>query len=161
MGLFDYVHCSGPEFVCSEGHDLTAEEFQSKDFGCTMGDVSISSTSIDLDSGKWGDGPPERPLLGRFYVYCTCRRCPAFIQAKTANMCSHGVTFCIEVVDDRVRSIKRASPPTAEWLESEPKQSYMAGCLGPMPYDEAQSLRMRMLRGEVPAPHPPEGRLEP
>lgn len=22
MGLFDYVHCDHPSFVCSEGHDL-------------------------------------------------------------------------------------------------------------------------------------------
>jgi hypothetical protein len=31
MGLYDTVKVSDPRFVCSEGHDLSDEEFQTKD----------------------------------------------------------------------------------------------------------------------------------
>lgn len=141
MGLFDYVHVSGPEFVCSEGHDLSDGDFQSKDFGCTMGDVTIGGGAIVLDSGRWGDGPPDRPLLGRFDVYCSCDRCPCFVQSGTGNLIDVEVEFRVEVVDDAIRSITRTSPSTAEFLATTPTQPWMVGGLGPMTHGEARIVR--------------------
>ena len=46
MGLFDTVTVRDPRFVCSEGHDLSDEEFQTKDLGCTMGSATIGFAAI-------------------------------------------------------------------------------------------------------------------
>lgn len=138
MGLFDVVHTERAEFQCSEGHDLNGEEFQTKDLGRTMGTWAIADV-IDGTPGGYGD-PPRRPLLARLFVYATCERCPAFVQANTFNLCPCGVEFEVEVVDDVVRAIRRVSPSTAEWLESEPKEAYMVGCYGPMPFAEAERM---------------------
>lgn len=58
MGLFDYVTVRGPSFVCSEGHDLSGEEFQTKDFGCEMGQVFIEEHRR-ATTRKWCLGTPE------------------------------------------------------------------------------------------------------
>lgn len=141
MGLYDHVSVSGPEFVCSEGHDLSVREFQSKEFGCTMGHVAISAEGVTLEPGGWGD-PISRPLLGRFYVYSSCTLCPAFVQARTHNLIECSVEFEIEVVDDRVRSIKRISQTTADFLLKTPKEDWMKDCKGPMPHADAYELHL-------------------
>ena len=143
MGLFDYVTVRDPRFACSEGHDLSDEEFQTKDLGCTMGSATIgvdrgeARLVIDEDGG-YGD-TPRLPFLGRICVYCVCRRCPAFVQAATGNLCPSGVTFEVEVIDDIVRSITRVSETTSEFLANEPRKSYMVGCEGPMSYEAAKA----------------------
>jgi hypothetical protein len=145
MGLFDYVHVKPDDarFVCSEGHSLSGQEFQSKDFGCTMGDVTIIGNQIVLEDGGYGDSP-KHPLLGRFYVYCSCHQCPVFVQANSGNLCDVECTFEIEVVDDVIRSVKRVSASTADWLASEPQREWMKNCHGPMPHGEAWAIRKRI-----------------
>lgn len=123
MGLYDTVEVRDPRFVCSEGHDLGYEEFQTKDLGCTMGWSAITSngdpsqTRLTVHSGGWGD-QPRLPYLGCMYICCSCSRCPAFVQAGTGNFCPTGVEFEVEVVDNIVRAIKRVSESTADYLEN-------------------------------------------
>lgn len=136
MGLFDRVSVD-ERFTCSEGHDLTDEEWQSKDFGETMGNVEIAGDEIIIHDGGWGC-VPARPLLGRFSIYCSCSRCPAFVQDVTFNLCPLGVEYEIEMVDDKIRSIKRVSEDTATFLREEPRRPYMADCRGPFTYRDAQ-----------------------
>lgn len=140
MGLFDYVYCSGPEFVCSEGHPLDGE-YQTKDLGCTMGGARFGGmgSRLEFDDGGYGD-TLRRPFLGVVNIYTSCQKCPAFVQAGTHNLCDCWVEFEVEFVDDVVRAIKRVSPSTAEWLKSEPLREWMKGCHGPVSWDEAQAL---------------------
>lgn len=147
MGLFDELLCDDPRIACSEGHDLRRELFQTKDLGESMGMWRIAAGRLTGSYGGYGD-PPRRPMLGRVRIYTTCRRCPAFVQAGTANLCDCPVEFEIEFVDDMVREIKRVSESTAEWLIREPKNLWMQGCVGPMSWDEAQALHCAGLRGE-------------
>ena len=135
MGLFDTVRVN-ERFTCSEGHDLTGEGWQSKDFGETGGDVIIEGDTVTLKPGDWGDSP-MRPLLGRFGIYTTCKKCPAFVQRDTGNIVGHWVEYMLEIVDDRIRMIKRMGYiPKLEWM----KDAY-----GPMPYEEAKDLHSKML----------------
>jgi hypothetical protein len=138
MGLFDEVTVDGDEFCCSEGHRLSTG-LQTKDFGSTMGSVHIEGSEIRTVGGGWGD-PPKRPLLGRFEVYGTCHLCPVFVQAKTLNLIAHGVSFELEVVDDKIRKVTRLGETAAEWLISTPLEPYMQSCQGPMPYEEGYAL---------------------
>ncbi len=141
MGLFDYLNVQGADFVCSEGHDLSVEEFQTKDLGSTMGSAFIDEERITITPGDWGE-PPKMPFLGRMHIYTTCSKCPAFVQATTQNLCATWVEFEVTIVDDKIRSVTRISPTTAEYLETEPKKPYMVDCLGPMPYEEAYRIHL-------------------
>ena len=140
MGLFDYVIVNDSRFVCSEGHDLRDEEFQTHDLGETMGTATIEDGRITMRDGGWGEA--EVPgLIGTIEIYCTCRRCPAFVQDKTANLVPTSIGFDLVVKDDVIAEITRTSPNTEEWLVSTPAQPWMANCLGPMTYEEAQRIR--------------------
>lgn len=144
MGMFDWAHCNGPEFVCSEGHDLSGEEFQTKDLDCTLGDVVIEGGRVQFhDSGLRFDGqglgpPAVSPYTGTIDVGCTCKKCPAFVQAKTFNLIGTDVSFDVEIVNDEVKSVTRTSPSTAEQLRDTPTRPWMAGCYGPVPYETAK-----------------------
>ncbi len=150
MGLFDYVHVEGAEFVCSEGHDLTNEEFQTKDLGCTMGSASFADGKLTHRDGGYGDGSPRRPLLGRFYVYTACKQCPVFVQAKTGNIVDVDCTFELEFVDDVARSVKRVSKSTAEFLRDTPNETWMKDCIGPMPHSDTWEVRKRIWEARKP-----------
>lgn len=141
MGMFDYVRVRDPRFVCSEGHDLGGEEFQTKDFGCTMGYVGIADDRVNLENGGYGDSP-KRPLLGRFDVGCRCAKCPAFVQFGTGNAIACGVNFDVEIIDDAIRSIKRTSPSAAEFVRDQPLLRHMKRCEGPMSYADAIYLHV-------------------
>lgn len=136
MGLFDYVHCDRPEFVCSEGHDLRDEEFQTKDLGETMGSASIGNT-ITIYDGGYGDTQPS-PFSGTIEIYATCRRCPAFVQAETFNTHPVSVEFAVEIRDDKVMSVVRTSKSSAEQIAEAPTLEYMPNCRGPMSYEDAK-----------------------
>lgn len=137
MGMFDYVSVSGPEFVCSEGHDLSDEEFQSKDFGCEMGQVRIECGRVSCRAACLGTPSAESDQVE---VYGTCRRCPAFVQRGTGNLIACWVEFAVKLDGDAVVSVTRTSPPTAEFLRGTPLEKYMRGCEGPMPHTEAREL---------------------
>lgn len=150
MGMFDRVHVHGPAFVCSEGHDLSGEEFQTKDFACVLDDVSMALGEPMTCGGRAGLGfaikANERPYNATVEVYCDCTQCPCFVQARTFNLCPVGVNFEVVIENDIVMAVKRTSPTTAEFLETEPKQGYMDGCLGPMTRDEAEAMRQEHWR---------------
>lgn len=140
MGLFDYVTVRDPRFVCSEGHDLTGEEFQSKDFGEQMGRVTIGEDGrISTRAVCLGDPSPDADEVE---IYCTCTQCPAFVQFGTGNLCACDVTFALALTGDVVVAVKRGSPTTREWLEAEPLERHMRRCEGPMPYAEASQLHV-------------------
>lgn len=145
MGLFDRVTVERPEFVCSEGHPLHGELFQTKGLGCTMGHWTLGET-LSGEDGGYGE-KPRRPFLGTISVYASCRQCPAFVQARTGNFCDCPVEFDVEIVDDVVRKVTRTSQSTAEWLREEPTRPWMAGCRGPMPWTDAHALHMAALAG--------------
>lgn len=142
MGCFDYVKCLDPEFVCAEGHHLSDEEFQTKDLGETMGTWTISNGELKGEDGGWGDSP-ELPFLGRIEVYCTCTKCPAFVQKGTGNLLGCSVDFTVEIVDNKVRKVERTFQQTEEWLRAQP---WAEGCLGPFTYDEARQKHIAHIR---------------
>lgn len=147
MGLFDSVMCLSPEFMCSEGHSLNDEVFQTKDLGQTMGEAVIAQDgrftfTPDL---LFSDGTASAPITDTISVYSTCRKCPVFVQANTFNLVACWVEFEIEIVDDQVRSVRRVSQDTATWLQETPTKTWMKSCLGPMTYEEAGQVHV--LRG--------------
>src|SRR5688500_9315610 len=106
MGLFDYVSVDHPAFVCSEGHDLSDEEFQTKDLGCTMGGAHIGATRISIQDGGWGETQPV-PFSGTIEVYASCTRCPAFVQNETFNTHPVSVEFSVEIANNQIVSVTR------------------------------------------------------
>lgn len=147
MGLFDYVRVQGEEYVCSEGHNLEQESFQSKDFGCTMGTVSLGGVGITVTMEDGGYGHPEIPGLTDYVeVYGDCTRCPAFVQMPTGNLVATWVTFKVHIVKDVVQGVERTSQSTADFLAKEPGQKWMEGCLGPMSYQDAYTKHIEMVR---------------
>lgn len=143
MGLFDYVHASGPEFVCDQGHPMG--EMQTKDLGETMGTLVIEDGHATFHDGGCGD-PPARPLTLTIDVYGHCESCPAFVQAGTMNLVPHGASFDVELRDDRVVSVTRTSETLAEFLMREPNERWMKGCFGPMPHAEAYRMHVDGIR---------------
>lgn len=135
MGLFDYVSVAGPEFRCSEGHDLSGEEFQTKDLGCTMGYASIGKR-ISISDGGWGETQPS-PFTGAIEIYTDCKRCPVFVQDETFNMHTVCVEFAVVVVADKVERVTMTSKSSAEQIAEAPTLEFMPGCRGPMNYEDA------------------------
>lgn len=159
MGLFDRVQVAGEAFRCSEGHDLSGQEFQTKDLGCTMGHWLIADRFSGEDGG-FGD-PPEHPFSGSVEIYAECSMCPAFVQAGTFNLCPCVVEFMVKVVGDEVQEVRRTSPDTGAQVEAYPKEKWMKGCLGPIPYDEAERVHLtRVWPPSSPTP-PPKTPLAP
>jgi len=140
MGLYDDITVADPRFVCSEGHDLSSEPFQSKDFGCAMGAVLIENGRLKYAQGHFGTPSPDGNTAE---IYCTCRRCPAFVQFGTGNLCGCDVRFEIGITGDVVTTVTRISPATTDWLHNEPLEAFMKRCEGPMSYDEALELHVR------------------
>jgi hypothetical protein len=140
MGLFDYVHFDRPEAICSEGHDLRDEEFQTKDLGETMGSASIGD-GISIHDGGYGD-TQSRPFSGTIEIYATCRKCPAFVQAETFNTHPVSVDLAVEIRDDKVVSVTRTSASSAEQIAEAPTLEYMPNCRGPMSYEDAKKRQM-------------------
>lgn len=139
MGLFYYVYVDDPRFVCSEGHDLSGEEFQSKDFGCEMGSVTVANGTVTTRKVCLGEPSPSGDTAE---VYCTCTKCPAFVQFGTGNIVGHDVNFVLRLKGRDVVTITRDSPDTAAWLISEPASRWMRRCEGPMPYAEAMQVHI-------------------
>ncbi len=138
MGMFDYYSVSGPEFVCSEGHDLSAEEFQGKSLDCTLAMHSIVDGMLTL-----GDGQSLPRWTTTIFVGACCSRCPAYVQAVTANIihagdCDFAVT--VEGKTGKILAIERHGTSTAEFIAAEPAREWMRGAIGPMPLDAAEEL---------------------
>jgi hypothetical protein len=146
MGLFDYVTVNDPCFVCSNGHDLSAEEFQSKDFGCTMGRVVIENERVSSHDGYFGKPEADSKTVE---IYCTCRQCPAFVQFGTGNLIGCDVTFEIELDGSAVKLVTRTSPATNDWLRDESLKRHMKRCEGPMPYRDAELLHVHYRKRRV------------
>lgn len=150
MGLFDYVECDGTEFVCSEGHSLVSEEFQTKDLGKSMGRWHIATTLTGEPGGcqmadEW---PAERyrALTATLNVYCSCTKCPAFLQAVSANVIDVWCEFDVELVAGVVKTVRRVSESTADFLAKASTRDYLKGAEGPMPYADA-CRRQKEVRG--------------
>ena len=140
MGLFDTVGVHGPSFICSEGHDLSQIDFQTKDLGETLGWYSmVEGGELTGEAGGYGDA--VLPMVGDVEIYADCLACPAFVQPTAGNIISCTVSFTVTLVAASVRKVVRTSPSTAEFIETTPKEPYMIGCYGPMPYAEAEALR--------------------
>lgn len=139
MGLFDYVTVNDPRFVCSEGHDLSGEEFQSKDFGCMMGQVTIENGRTSSRQVYLGVPEADSSVVE---IYATCTKCPAFVQFGTGNLAGCSVAFDVKLNGDAVESIERTSQSTSEWLAAEPARDWMHRCEGPMPYNDALELHI-------------------
>lgn len=138
MGLFDYVRVSGPQFVCERGHSLVDEDFQSKDFGCTMGTVSIIDGFVSQEEGGYGSAP-EKPISMKASIYSSCSKCPAFVQAGTYNLYDAWVEFEVEIVDNIVREVKRLPMETEAEIKAKP---WMKDAFGPMSYEEARNMHI-------------------
>lgn len=137
MGLFDNVTVRDPRFVCSNGHDLSGEEFQSKDFGCQMGQIAIEDGRISARAGFLGNPEADSDTVD---IYGTCRQCPAFVQFGTGNLVGCDVSFEIKLDGDVIKAIVRTSPATNDWLRDEPLKWHMSRCEGPLPYQDAAQL---------------------
>ena len=89
--------------------------------------------------------PAASPFTGVAHFGATCTKCPAFVQAKTANLCSHSVEYAVAIEADHIVWLARISETSAEFVEREPKRPWMVECLGPMTYDEAMALHIKGL----------------
>lgn len=138
MGMFDYVQCSGPEFVCSEGHRLDDEEFQTKDLGNGLDRWNIDGVLDGPDGGSGYGYPVDRPFSGKLNVYCSCSKCPAFVCYDTYNLWSCWVELEVIIKADKVTSVTRVSDSTDVWLNS----SDVKYCWGPMPHAEARRMHV-------------------
>jgi hypothetical protein len=83
---------------------------------------------------------PRESLSPKDYLSETCR-------------CEGGLGKGCSACGGTGRAVRRTSPPTAEWLKSEPEQPYMKGCLGPLPWAEADEYHLR----RKPFPEPTDG----
>lgn len=127
MGLFDRLMCHDPEFLCSEGHGLGGEEFQTKSLGCTMGYGAIRDRLLTFRDGGWGDATERETPLD---VYCTCRQCPAIMPppgSQTPTAIHPWVEFAVELDGDRVVSISRTSKSTSEYTAEVMLWPHMGG----------------------------------
>lgn len=152
MGLYDRVHVLDKRFVCSEGHSLVESaqspdgQFQSKDFGCTMGTVTIheDGTITQVEGGYGGPAGVDAEAE----IYADCIECPAFVQYGTGNLCACWVSFLLRTDGSRIApgtrvlEVTRTSPATKDWLATEPTKKWMANCHGPMTYKEAWNLHV-------------------
>lgn len=146
MGCFDWVQADGPEFVCSEGHPIA--EMQTKHLGATTGHASLSGGWFSFVNGGWDgmdaeDDAPDGPLTRTIEVYGDCHQCPAFLQARTLNLCALGVEFRVAIANDVIVAVERTSETLAEFLAREPNEPWMKGCHGPMPYAQAYRVHCR------------------
>ena len=142
MGMFDYFQCSGPEFVCSEGHDLSGEEFQGKYMDCTLATHSIADSVLSL-----GDEQTLPRWTTTIFVGASCSRCPVYVQAVTANTCHAAdcrFAVTVEGKTGRILAIERCGESTAEFLAAAPTREYLRGAIGPLPSDVAEELAMRI-----------------
>ena len=105
MGLFDYVSVNDPRFVCSEGHDLRGEEFQTKDFACSLGTITISTDGVTTRAfGGLGDPIDwRRPLNGSANVYAGCSQC-------ASDKWRAWVEFVVTFEDDKPIRVERCPP---------------------------------------------------
>jgi hypothetical protein len=147
MGMFDYYRVSGPAFVCSEGHDLTGEEFQGKSLSCTLASHKIDGDRLTLGAGYSNKTEALPHYTTTIFVGSQCPRCPAFLQAHTYNIFHTYVDFAVAVEGrtGRVLAIERCSETTAEFLRTTPLLESMAGGMGPLPCEEAERIRMENL----------------
>lgn len=141
MGLFDRILVRDPRMVCSEGHSMSDDEFQTYDLGRTNGDAEVVDGRLSFQDG--GNGRPvAMPFTGRLTVYTDCEQCPAFVQTGTLNLHMAWVEFEIDLQDGVVTDIRRISQSTAEWLAEVPSLPYMKGAMGPMSVYDAAMVRL-------------------
>lgn len=136
MGMFDWVHVDRDEFVCSEGHSLRNEEFQTKDFDCVLGHVYVGHT-LTTSPGVMDAAIDLGTFQSYFDIGCSCKQCPAFVQADTFNLVPAVVEFRIHFIASKILKIERISESTAEFIAREPGERWMGNCRGPMPYQDA------------------------
>lgn len=138
MGMFDRYVVSGTEFVCSEGHDLSGEEFQGKDLDCSLATHAILDGTLSVSDGQ------ELPRwTTTIFVGATCSQCPAYVQAVTANICPAGscdFAVTVEGKTGRVLAIERDGESTADFIAAAPTRGYLRGAIGPLPHDVAVEL---------------------
>jgi len=106
MGMFDRVKCADPRFVCSESHDLSDEEFQTKDFECALGVAVIEDARITFHDGALGVPMATSPFTGCVTIYCDCTQCPALVQQRTGNVIAVWCDFEVEIVGNTVIGVK-------------------------------------------------------
>jgi hypothetical protein len=86
VGMFDYANIydgyteagelvPNTHFKCPAGHDLKGEEFQTKDFGCTLGEVQIYPDEVLFNPSIWSAAEAETVGTGTFNVYTGCLVC--------------------------------------------------------------------------------------
>lgn len=145
MGMFDSLRVRDPRFVCPEGHDLCDEEFQTKDFGCTLGTIHIGPEGV-LSRDALGIGDPlegcKRPLTTTMNCYTSCPTCPVFIAPISGNLWRLWCEFDVEIVDDKIVDVKVLAETRsfAEFAETARK----SGCIGPLTEEEAKVERAKI-----------------
>ena len=83
--MFDYVrimdgytesgeHVPNTRFKCPAGHDLKEVDFQTKDFGCTLGMVEIYPDEVRF-APQYDIAGAETVGTGTFNVYASCKPC--------------------------------------------------------------------------------------
>ncbi len=159
MGMFDYIRCIGPEFVCSRGHSLADEEFQTKDFSCELawhkienGVLSFYDGAVTLDPafnevgqhGIYGQRPDaQRPYLGYIFVYCSCHQCPSFVYGQVGSVASCWCEFKVRIVDNKVEMVERIAEDFDEFAQ---KQAGLPDTTGPIPTEEAIKIASQRMR---------------
>jgi len=142
MGMYDSITVLHPAFKCSEGHDLSEREWQTKDldealYHFTLHEDGKLVRSPAPEDEEW---PPDSPVNGVVEIYTDCHECPAWVQKGTGNVCPAGVDYEVTFENGRMTGYKRTSEPTPEQQAAELKQPWMQGAVGPLSYEEAYDL---------------------
>ena len=142
MGMYDTV-IVGDGFFCSAGHDLSNQDFQTKDLGETMGTWHLGKY-LSGTPGGYGDPVDEKGFTGLISIYTSCTDCPAFVQGSTFNVIDHSVEFEVQLVAGCPVSIKMVSESVDAFIRNTPRQPWMRNAyLGPMPHRKAREISMK------------------
>lgn len=115
MGLYDSVTVTGSGWTCPEGHDLTGEDWQTKDLGETMGGWTFGepgSEIVESRHGAYNDVEIESVIR----IYTSCPKCPHMLQAKTYNVLDLWVEYELAMADRLILTRKLISEPLAETM---------------------------------------------
>ncbi len=154
MGMFDSLRCIGPQFVCSRGHSLADEEFQTKDFDCELAWHLIENDTLtfygaeavrESEVSKHGifERHEHAPHLGNIFVYTSCHQCPCYVYGEVGTVVACWCEFKVRLVDNKVEAVERTAEDYDEFAR---RQAELPDLAGPIPLAEAIEISSQRMR---------------
>lgn len=142
MGLYDTLRITHDLARCPDGHDLSEQEWQTKDLGESMGAFHLDETGeikpLDLPEERWR--PSLFPPKGTVQVYTDCPECPVWVQKGTGNVIHADVDYELQFEGTRLTGYLRTTVPYAEQLAKRQASTWFEGAVGPLSDAEAHDL---------------------